>query len=268
MSISNRITILFLGLTGLISLLTLPVQAANISQAYQSDTEILVGSIVSIDPDRADNVEPANTTNGSRLLGVAVGKDDTLLAVDAKAGAVQIATNGTVNVLVSTLNGEVKAGDQVAVSPFNGIGMKAEAGSHVIGLAQTTLGASGLSSQQVTDKSGRNREVKVGSVRISIAISVNNTGVGSGKINSLQRLARNLTGRTISTARIVLSMIIAVVALITLATLIYGSIYGSIISVGRNPLAKYAILRMLFSVLGLVTLTALTATVMIYFLLR
>lgn len=273
MGTANRAKALLLGIMSLLVLFGLSpagASSANISHAYQSTGAVPNGSIVSLDPKKSDFVQLANTSNGSRLLGVAVAEDDSLLAVDASDATVQVATSGTATVLVSTLNGDIRVGDQVAVSPFNGVGMKAEAGSHVIGLAQTAFNSSseGATTQSVTDKAGNKKDVKVGQLRLSISITVNNTGVGSGEQNSLQRLTRNLTGRNVSTIRIVLSLLIAVIALLTLITLIYGAIYGSIISVGRNPLAKHAIFRTLGSVLGMVAVTATIATVMIYFLLR
>jgi hypothetical protein len=77
--------------------------SANISHSYHSTDSITNGSIVSLDPTRSDYVELANTDNGSRLLGVAVAKDDSLLAVDPTEGAVQVATSGNATVLVSNL---------------------------------------------------------------------------------------------------------------------------------------------------------------------
>ncbi len=86
--------------------------------------------------------------------------NDSLLAVDETDGGVQVATSGNAKALVSTVNGDIAVGDQIGVSPFNGVGMKAAPGSRVIGLAQTAFktGAKGASNQEVTDKSmGRKR---------------------------------------------------------------------------------------------------------------
>src|SRR5438270_123785 len=79
------------------------------------------------------------------------------------------------------------------------------------------------------------------------------------KLNQLQRLSKSLTGRTISTFRIVASLVVAVVALAALITMIYASVMGGIISVGRNPMAKLAVFRTLTSVMGMISLTTLLA---------
>ncbi|HEX4774985.1 MAG TPA: hypothetical protein VH234_05720 [Candidatus Saccharimonadales bacterium] len=243
--------------------------SANISHAYHTTSSIPDGSIVSLDPQKTDYVVPSNGDNESRLLGVAVASDDSLLAVDAGSGTTQVATTGTVSVLVSTLNGDLAVGDQVAASPFNGIGMKALPGSRYIGLAQTSFSATsgGGVARQVTDKSGKSHQVWLGYVRLAIDIGTNNSGSGTS-LNSLQRLAKSLTGHVVSTARVVISVVVTLVAILSLSVLIYSSIYGGIVSIGRNPLAKYSIFRTMTTVLGMAAVTALIASLTVFLLLR
>lgn len=273
MRTTRRARLMLTGVTGLLVLFALtPASAtsANISHSYDSTDNISDGSIVSLDPTRSDFVQASQTDNGTRLLGVVVADNDSLLAIDADASKVQVATSGTASTLVSTLNGPIKVGDQIAVSSFKGIGMKAPPGSHVIGLAQTGFSSAslGAKSQEVTNLKGKKTQIEVGYIRLSIAIGTASTAGSDTSLNGLQRIAKGITGRTISTLRVIISLIIAIVALIALVTLIYASIYGSIISVGRNPLAKYAIYRAMTTVIGMVLLTAGIASVTIFFLLR
>lgn len=213
---------------------------------------------------------PANTANSAQLLGIAVAGNDSLIAVDANTGKLQIATTGNAPALVSTVNGNIKVGDQVGVSPFSGIGMKAQPGSRVIGLAQTAFssGTQGAVTEQVTDKNGKAGTIKVGYVRVSIAIGTNAAVLTATNLNGLQKFAKSLTGHTVSTARVAISLAVATVAILALVTLVYASIYGSIVSIGRNPLAKYAVFRTLSSVLALALLTTVVASLIIFFLLR
>jgi hypothetical protein len=270
MRIATRWRGLFLSITALLCLFSLAPAAAssaNISHSYQAQGDITNGSLVSQVSGQSQEVEAANTENGQRLLGVAVDRQDSLLAVDPDGGSVQVATDGTVNTLVSDVNGDIKAGDQVAVSPFNGIGMKASPGSRIIGLAQTgfTSKNSNSQTQTVTDKQGRNHNISVGLVRLSLAIG---TASQDSSLSGLQHLAVDLTGHKVSVVRLILSLVIAITALTVLVTLTYGAIYGSIISIGRNPLAKFAVYRTLRSVVGMVVLTAVVAAILIFFLLR
>jgi hypothetical protein len=200
-----------------------------------------------------------------------VNSSDSLLAVDTTRGTVQIATSGNAAALVSTVNGNIKLGDQIGVSPFNGVGMKAAPGSRVIGLAQTTLDdhTGGTTTQAVSDKQGKTSQIRVGLVRTSIAIGTNTDATaGTEKLTGLQKVAQSITGHTVSTARVLISLLVAVVSLLALITLIYASIYGSILSIGRNPLAKYAIFQTLGSVLGMALLTAVVAGITLFLLLR
>ncbi|MGH7192347.1 MAG: hypothetical protein ACREJM_02300, partial [Candidatus Saccharimonadales bacterium] len=252
-----------------LSLSPAAASSANISHSYHASTAIKDGSLVSLDSRRSDYVVPSNVDNGSQLLGIAVAEKDSLIAVDSMSGAIQVATTGVASAFVSTLNGDINVGDAVGVSPFNGVGMKAEPGSRVIGLAQTAFngGTQGATTEKVTDKSGHDRTVKLGYVRVNIAISTE-AAASAGNSNGLQKAVKALTGRTIPTQRIILSIAVAIVALLALITLVYASIYGSIVSIGRNPLAKYAVFRTLGAVLGLALLTTVVSGVIIYFLLK
>ena len=245
--------------------------SANISHSYNTSMSITNGSLVSLDPLHSNFVVPSNNDNGQQLLGVAVGINDSLLAVDPSTnnGVVQVATSGQANALVSNLNGDINVGDQIAVSPFSGVGMKAVPGAHVIGLAQTAFNSSSsTTSEQVTDKRGNRNNLLVGYVKLGIAIGTASTQGSDQQLNDLQKAAKAISGHNVSTARAFISLIVAVVATATLITLIYASIYGGVISIGRNPLAKYAIFRSLISVLVMVLVTAAIAGLTIFFLLR
>lgn len=243
--------------------------SANVSKSYSSSVAIPAGSIVSLSQTNQNSVEPSNTTNAKRAIGVAVQESDSLIAVDSDSTTTQVATSGTVTTLVSNVNGTIKVGDSVAISPFDGIGMKSAIGERVIGLAQTAFDGTqnGTVTKQVTDKNGRTNSIRVGYVQLSIAVGLDD-GVDSGTSTGLQRFVRSLTGHQVSTPRIIISLVIAVCTLVALIVLIYSAIYGSIVSIGRNPLAKNAIFRALWHVVWMATITVATALLLMYFLLR
>jgi hypothetical protein len=254
----------------LFGLTSVGASSANISHSYNASSAIPNGSLVSLDPTRSNYVEVANSENGGQLLGVVVASDDSLLAVDAEDSKTQVATSGSVSALVSTLNGDIKVGDQVAVSPFNGVGARAKPGEHVIGLAQTafTRTSVGAQSKAIKDRAGKEKQITIGYIRLNIGVGTASTADGQRQLNGLQKLAKSLTGRTVSTTRVVISLIIALVAIIALVTLMYSSIYSGIISIGRNPLAKYAVLRTVTGVLTMAGIMAAVAGLTIFFILR
>lgn len=254
----------------LLSLSPASASSANISHSYYSENNIQNGSLVSLNSLHSNYVEPSNSSNGEQLLGVAVASNDSLLAVDPTQGEVQVATSGTANTLVSNINGSITVGDQISVSPLDGLGMKASPGEYVIGLAQTQFNAStpGAVTESIQDKAGKSTQIQVGYVRLGIAIGADATSGSENKLSGLQAITENLTGHVVSTARIVVSLIIAIVSFVALVTLIYASIYGGILSIGRNPLAKSAVFRSMGSVFGMVILIAAVASVTIVFLLK
>lgn len=242
--------------------------SANISHAYKTKEHVPTGSLVSLEPQATDTVGLTDPSNASRLVGVAVQDDESLLAVDATNLTTQVANSGTVDALVSTSNGDIAVGDQIGVSPFKGIGMRADDGTRIVGLALTSFNNSskGAVTRELTDKSGKKHQITVGFVRISIAIGTATSS--KAKLNGLQKLAQDIAGHPVSTTRIVLSAAIAIIALAALITLIYGAIYGSIVAIGRNPLAKLAVFRSLTSVMLMALATAGVALFTIYLFLR
>jgi hypothetical protein len=257
-----------LGLLVTLGLGKVYASTANISHSYRSSVAVPNGSLVSLDKARTNFIELANTNNDSDLTGVALKTNDSLLAEDPSDSTIQVATSGNVNTLVSTLNGNINVGDSIAVSPFNGVGMEADPGSRIIGLAETSFNSktSGATKQVVKDMQGQKQDIWVGYVNLSISIGTQTSG--TKQLNSLQRAVKDFTGRSVPTLRIVTSMTIALVALIGLVTLIYASIYGSIISIGRNPLAKHSVFRTLGGVIVMTLFVAGIAGVAIFFLLR
>lgn len=242
----------------------------NISRSYNADTTLKTGSIVSTLSSNADYVEASTTQNADRIVGVVVAAGDSLVAVDPDQGEVQVTASGTVNVLVSTVNGDIKAGDQIAASPFSGIGMKAVGEGYTVGAALTdfTSSSDGATPQQVTDKNGDTRSITVGYVQISLAPQFTPEDTGDAGLNGMQRFVRSLTGHVVSTPRVIISLIIAILTIVAIIVLIYAAIYGSLVSIGRNPLAHVSILRALTRVFLMALLAFAVAFALIYLLLR
>lgn len=243
--------------------------APVISRAYQISSSTPAGSLVSLTANPGV-AESANTANADKLIGVTVASNQSLIAIDQTSASTQVATNGTVMALVSTLKGDISSGDRVAVSALSGVGAKAQPGDQIIGFAKLSLSGStpDTTSQTIIDTNGRKHIVAIGTIPINIAISTFASGNNDANLTGLQKLVKSLTGHVLPTARILLAIIITIVALFTLAALTYSSIYGGIISLGRNPLARYVILKSLVGVIIAATLIAIVANTTVFFLLR
>lgn len=242
----------------------------NISQSYQSEQDIKIGQLVSLAQGDAKKVVAANSQNADRLLGVAVEADESLIAVDASTRAVQVAVSGTVNVLVSDVNGAIEEGDLIAVSPFTGLGMRAVGAGYYAGRALATFDGSGQTAteQVVVDKKGDERTIHVGSVSVLLAPGYDGGAEGGENLTSLQQFVQSLTGNVVSMPRLIMSLIIGVLTIATVIALIYAAIYGSLISIGRNPLAKESVLKALVRVMVMILTVVALAFGLIYMLLR
>jgi hypothetical protein len=242
--------------------------SATISHAYKAATSLQAGSLVSLDNTRQGFIQLADITNVQRLIGVTVADHDSLLAIDQGQNMVQVVTRGSTTALVSTLTGDIRPHDKLTVSPFSGVAMKAITGYTAIGTAETAFSANspGATTKVITDKQGHQQEIAVGYIRLALGIGT--TQSGGQALSGFQRLGKSLTGRTLPTYRIIVSLVIAIITLAILLTLLYASLFGSIISIGRNPMARRAVLGSLVSVLSMAGLTVLLAAGLIVFLLR
>lgn len=242
----------------------------NLSKSYHTVHALQLGSIVSLDKSRKGYVKAANTASAEALLGVVVAADNSLVAIDPNENLVQVVTAGDVKVLVSTINGTIKRGDKVAASPLSGIGMRSGPGSKIVGVALENFdeNAEGVEKVQIKDRAGVTHAVKLGSVKVAISVGTDTEGVDELNNSVLQRLAYSLVGHKVSTARLVISVVIAAITLVALVVLLYASIYGSLISIGRNPLARGSVLRGLVFVLLFIIGSGIFATGVIYLILR
>jgi hypothetical protein len=246
------------------------VAASTLSQAVKINTKVSRGNLVTLSSSQEAAGVLASVQNGNGLLGVVVENDDSLLAINPSHDTVQVAVGGTAPVLVSTLNGPVHSGDRISVSPIAGMGMKAEPGLPLVGYARSDLSAqtADVAERSVKDEDGSVKRVFIGFVNVEINVHTSDLQANAASASRLQTIVRQWTGRDVSLVRIIVALVITVVTLITLSILTYSSIYGSIISIGRNPLAKLSIFRTLRSVLFLELVLGVVAAVLIIFLLR
>ena len=222
-----------------------------ISQGYTTDERLSTGTLVSLEKDSADRIVPASNTNVDNLLGVVINGDSSRLSVSNGDNQAQVATSGTINVLVSDINGKIENGDHITASPISGVGMKASTNTRTIGIAQS--GMRGDTKQKIKDASGKEQEVTLGQVSALVNVAYffkepERTVVPS----AIQKVANALAGKEVNTLPILISAAIFIVTLIVAVSIIYSMIHSSIISVGRNPMSQSAIYRDLIQLSALV----------------
>jgi hypothetical protein len=238
---------------GLCLVLAISARAVtSISQSFNTDGPLPVGYLVSLKGGTTDAVIPAAPSNVDGLIGVIITSDNSLLSVsNGLKNQVQVATSGTVPVLVSDINGEVKRGDHITASPLDGVGMKATGNVRIVGISQSDV--AGATKQTYKDKSGQEHSVMIGQVPSLVSVAYYFKEPDKTLIPSaIQNLANALAGKTVSTLPILISAGIFLVMLIVVVSIIYSMIRSSIISVGRNPMAQSAVYRNVIQMSALV----------------
>ena len=224
----------------------------SLSESYSTSDDLAIGSLVSVKDDQTDIVMGSESSNVDNLLGVVIASGSSLLTLsNGKDGQVQVATNGTLPVIVSDINGEIVRGDHVTASPIKGVGMRATANVRVVGIAQGKM--TNVREEKYKDNEGVEQTMKIGEVPILVNVAYyfkepDKTIVPA----AIQNVANSLAGREVGTVPIMISGAIFLIMLIIVSSLIYSMIRASIISVGRNPLSQSAIYRDLIQLSGLV----------------
>lgn len=203
------------------------------------------GDLISFDP-TTQTFHLAQEVSDPNLFGVVVTNPAIVLRTSAKG--VPIVTSGEVYVQVTTINGSITAGDSITSSIVPGKGQKADSSApFIIGTALDSFPITSTSTVAVVSTS----TVDGGSIRVLLAIgpspSSTEGSVGDGDATGNPTTLLNVLG---------VSTPLATLIKYALATLVViGSVYvafrnfgsnmkDSIISVGRNPLAKTSIQSM------------------------
>ena len=239
----------------------------QMSQGYFSDNNIPIGSIISLKEGSDDAVEPSLSKNVDNTLGVSVNSGESLLTVTHENKVqTQVATSGTVPILVSDINGEIKRGDHITASPLAGVGMKATANVRIVGIAQGDM--KNAKKQTIKDSAGKEQTVMLGEVPVLVNVAYFFKEPDKTVVpGALQNVANALAGRDVSTLPIVLSSLVFLIMLIVVSSIIYSMIKSSIISVGRNPMSQSAVYRDLIQMSALVIGILAVGTVSIYLIL-
>jgi hypothetical protein len=240
--------------------------ASSIAQGFQTDDPgIVTGALVSLKGGTANTVELSTIENIDHLLGVA--GEDSLIELSSGTGTVHVVTTGEAALLVSDINGDVKTGDKITVSPIAGVGMKALTSTLVIGSAQADLSSVNTETRSVTDKDGEAQEVKIGVIPVHVdkvfyeVLQDENSYVPP----VLQDFANNLVGRQVSPIRLIIASLLVLLVFILVVVLLYSAVRSSIISIGRNPLSGNAVRNSLFQV-GLTVFGVMAFTVIVVYL--
>jgi uncharacterized protein YycO len=240
--------------------LLLPITAFAATQGYATqDKTITKGMAVAVASSQAvagtdskTTVEKSSVGNASKTLGVVVDPAKDAVAVSAEGGQVYVATTGSAMVYVTDLNGTVHKGDLLAPSPLEGVLMRGVDGTRgILGVAVTDFATKTAQSVTVKATTG-DAKAKVALQQINMDTKFTVNTPNNGK-SLLQRVGEAIVHHEVSTVQVLVALAILCLLLVVEGGVVYGAISSSIVSLGRNPLAKGTIMKGLGQITVLVT---------------
>jgi hypothetical protein len=238
--------LVMLGFFALVLLRFSTAFAATVSEGYLTSSSISPGSVVSIKQNNPKEVELSNKKNATRLLGVVTTAKNSAVNYAKDNSSIDVATSGDVDVFVTDANGSIKKGDNIVVSWIEGIGMKATAGSNerLIGVSLADFDSTKARSYK-TQGSGSEKTININSLALHLYQDATYTNDITVQKGSLVGTLTTIAGHDISYVRGVICLIVFILCLVVSALYVGTSLYGSFISLGRNPLAGSTIFKSL-----------------------
>ena len=250
--ISTFIASILLVVFSILYFVSMPAKAISISQGYSTtDKDLQVSMIAALASESSDNkpiVERASENNRGKVVGIVTTIDSSLLTLTNADAKVHVATSGETNTYVTDLNGNIKKGDFIAVSPLKGVGMKAsDTDNFLVGVALDDFSSNNAKTEQVQTVDGGSRTVLVNQIKINVAPQDRGQSAAKQK-PFLVLFGQSVSGKSVSQTQVIVALIIFLILLIVEGSIIYGAIHSTIISIGRNPLARTALFKQLLQV--------------------
>ena len=225
---------------GLLSVNMYAVQAAGLSFGFSDGEGVKTGMIVSVSKEDTDKLVPAHVNNATYVVGVAVDQKTSSVVFDNN-DSIYVANDGTVDVFVSDLGGDIKSGDLITVSTIGGVGRKADpigtTTQKIIGVAKSDFDATSADAKEFNlENSGR---VHIGSVSMELLDDL--SGIQPEMPSTLENLGTKIAGKDVSFTQSFVSAIVAILGFVISGILMFGAVRGSFLSIGRNPLSAKSI---------------------------
>jgi hypothetical protein len=235
-------------------------QSSSLAQSFQTDTSkgsIVPGALVNLKPGTQRNVVLSTLSSADQLIGIV--DQNPLVSISRQGEETQVVLSGTTTVLVSDINGAVKGGDKITVSPIAGVGMRATANSTVVGTAQSAF--TSTNTKSIADKNGKNHTVRVGYVEIQVGVAYYQAPGSDFLPPFIQSIANSVAGRPVSLIRILVCSVLLLLGFTSVVILVYTSVRSAMTSIGRNPLAARAIRKGLYQI-GAVAVVVIGSTLL------
>ncbi len=261
--------IAFVGLFALVFFSYSRVKAASLTQGYHIRSTAVIGTVVSSTKNGGSDIAPTTSDNQNQLVGVIVGAKNSIIDLQPKGTDVRVGLSGTVQLLVTDLNGSISKGDYLIISPLSGVAMKdtpEQTALKYIAVANEGFDSKSANVRSIDVKSsdGGSQKTNAGLIQAQLLIQDRPAQTPKQKTNFVLNIADKIAGRKVSLAQVIGSLVVLVTTLLITGLLLNSSIRGSFISLGRNPLSKPAIVNNLMRVLALGLLILVVGIAMAY----
>ena len=210
---------------------------AQLSFGFVNDGTVASGMIVSISKDDTDSIERAHVNNASYVFGVAINQASSSVVFDQNSNA-YVATEGTVDVFVSTIGGDIANGDLIVLSNIGGVGQRKDPddpSQFVVGVAKSDFNQDSADAEQVELQAG---DTHIGVIKMELLLNTQTDNTSSEDINVLVRIGQRIAGKPVSLTQVIISASVLIFGFVVSGSALFGSIKGSFTSIGRNPLSS------------------------------
>jgi hypothetical protein len=251
----------------------LPLPASAASQSYlTTDKSITKGYAVAVVSGSSQQgqqqtfVQKSSVSRAQQTLGVVVDLGDSLVTSVDKTSQLYVADSGQAEVYVTDLNGTVKKGDLLAPSPLEGVLMRADNGTPgILGVALANFDGQSAQTVKVASGSISSAKVELLAINMDVRFATSSPGVQE---SFLERLGQSIVHRQVNQLQAFVALAILILLIVVDGSIAYAAINSSILSIGRNPLAKRTVFRGLLQASGLVLMVLLAGLAAIYMVLR
>jgi hypothetical protein len=244
-------------------------RAASLTQGYHSNSAVALGAIVGTAKGTGDEIDLTTPGTEKLMIGVVVDAKEAIVDLQPHGTDVRVALSGEVPVLVSNLTGDIKSGDNLVISPVAGIATRdssdSKAGKYIASAAQGFSSSSPGSRQvSITLNDGTQKTISIGTIRAKLLFSDRPASASSASSNVFSSLGSKIAGKPINTPRLVAATAVFMTTFSLTGLLLHGSVKGSFISLGRNPLSKPLIINNLFKMVAFGFLIIIAGTALAY----
>lgn len=230
-------------------LIPTPITQA-ITRGYKTaDLSLKPGIVVGLNQESQQGdpeVVKVGDEDASGAIGVVTNIKDSSVVIATPGQQVFVEDTGSVLAYVSDVNGAIRKGDKLTLSPLKGILSGVNQNSRVVFATALEDFPQKYQDYKIDDNGGRST-AKVALMRVNLDTK-DVLAQTSSDTSTIKRVVKYVVGKDVSAVRVAIAFAVFLLVLFMVTGILYGAISSSITSLGRNPLAGKTVRRQLVHV--------------------